>query len=114
MDEYKLDYPTIEANENWFTIIFKRPDLQAATFEGRNGITPQKTPLKTPQKILTDLERKILEEIVSNPSISRNEIAAALNISPDTVKEYLGKLKRKQIITRVGSARGGYWEVVED
>jgi predicted HTH transcriptional regulator len=37
MEEYKLDYPTIEANQNWFTIIFKRPDLQVATHERRNG-----------------------------------------------------------------------------
>jgi len=117
MDEYELDYPTIEADENWFSIIFKRPDLQAGTYEGRNGLTPQKTPLKTPQKtplkILTDLEKNILNEIVKNPSVSRNEIAKSLDISSYTVKEYLEKLKRKKIIERVGSARGGYWEVLE-
>ena len=60
MTGYGLKPPTIEANENWFSIIFKRPDLQKDPFEGRKepvtgqDKTPQITPQITPQKTLGD------------------------------------------------------------
>jgi ATP-dependent DNA helicase RecG len=118
MDEYKLEKPIIEADENWFSIIFKRPELEKESFESRGNSTPLKTPLKpplkTPLKILTGLEKKVLNAINNDTSISRTGIARTLNISPDTVKEYLERLKRKGVIKRIGPAKGGYWEVIED
>jgi len=86
-----------EITSDWFRIIFKRK-------------TPQKTPQKT---ILTALELKIFNKIKENPSISRKQIAIELKISPYTVKEYLEKLKKKEVIKRVGPAKGGYWEVLK-
>ena len=110
MDEYKLENPIIEADGNWFNIIFKRPELEKESFESRGNSTP----LKTPLKILTGLEKKVLNAINNDTSISRTGIARALNISPDTVKEYLERLKRKGVIKRIGPVKGGYWEVIED
>jgi ATP-dependent DNA helicase RecG len=110
MDEYKLEKPIIEADENWFSISFKRPELEKESFESRGNSTP----LKTPLKILTELEKNVLNAINNDTSISRTGIARALNISPDTVKEYLERLKRKGVIKRIGPAKGGYWEVIED
>ena len=85
-----------DITSDWFRVIF-------------NGRPPQ----KTPQKYLTELERKILNEIVNDASISRNRIATNLNLNPYTVKEYLNKLKRKKVIRRVGPDNGGYWEILE-
>ena len=51
-------------------------------------ITPQVTPQAPPKVTLTGLESKIVKMIAQNPRISRNELADALKISPDTVKEY--------------------------
>ena len=112
MKEYGLEKPVMEADENWFTIVFKRPELERESFEGRGKTTPQKTPQKTTQKILTGLEGKVLDAIINDPSVSRNGIALVLSISPDTVKEYLERLKQKGVIKRIGPARGGHWEVV--
>ncbi len=47
MDEYKLEKTIIEADENWFSIIFNRPE---ASFEGR--VISQKTREKTVEKFL--------------------------------------------------------------
>ena len=62
MDEYKLEKPIIEADENWFNIIFKRPE---ASFEGR--VISQKTVEKTVEKILG-----LIKE---NPKITQRELA---------------------------------------
>lgn len=78
-----------------FTVIFKR------------SVTPQ----TTPQADLTELENKIVSKIKINPKISRKELAVHLEITSDTVKEYLNKLKKKSILRRVGRTSAGYWEV---
>jgi ATP-dependent DNA helicase RecG len=77
-------------------------------------LTPQKTPQKIPRKILTELEAKILGEIKKDPHISRIRIANVLKLSEYTVKEYLEKLKHKEVIERIGPAKGGYWRVRKD
>jgi len=104
-------FPEIKFNENYFYVTFK----QSHEYLKMAGLaeTTQKTPQKTPQKILTGLETKILNEIIKNPRISRREIANILKISPDTVKEYLEKLKKKKVIKRIGPDRGGCWMVSE-
>jgi len=73
---------------------------------------PQVTPQVTPQVKLTELEGNIIAEIKANPKISRNVLAKKMEISADTVKEYLKKLKSKKAIKRVGKTSGGYWEIL--
>ncbi len=78
----------------------------------RKEQTPQVTPQVTPQAELTELEQTILNLVKNNPRASRNELAATLKISEDTVKEYLTKLKKKKVIRRVGKTSAGYWEIL--
>jgi len=106
MKDYGLGGPEFEISDYWFTIVFKRP-------VGVAQKTPQITPQITPPKGLTELEGKIVVEIMGNPMVSRREIAERLGISGDTVKEYLEKLKEKGVLKRVGPPRGGHWEVIE-
>jgi len=105
--EENAPIPEIDVQENYFYVAFKQnPEyLELAT--------PQVTPQVTPQAELTELEKKILSEIKNNLRISRNELAKALNIGPDTIKEYLDKLKNKKMIKRIGKTSAGHWEVVE-
>ncbi|MBU3912482.1 MAG: winged helix-turn-helix transcriptional regulator [Nanoarchaeota archaeon] len=80
---------------------------------GRNFYrTERATPQATPQAELTELENKIVDEIKKNIKISRKELADILNISSDTIKEYLGKLKLKKIIKRIGETSAGYWQII--
>ena len=72
----------------------------------------EKTPQKTPQKPLF-LKDKILEAIRQEPIISREGIAQLLGLSPETVKEYIAKLKSEKRIERIGGDRGGSWKVKE-
>ena len=107
MEKYGLKKPRFDINDNWFTIIFDRPVQRLSE-------TTWKTPQKTPRKILTELEAKILGEIKKDPHISRIRIANVLKLSEYTVKEYLEKLKHKEVIERIGPAKGGYWRVRKD
>ena len=68
------------------------------------------TTQKTTQK-LNDNQIKILEYIKENPKITRNELANKLSISPDGVKYNLKQLVDKEIIERIGTDNGGYWNI---
>lgn len=54
----------------------------------------------------------IIDQIYNNPNITRNELAIILGITPDGVKYHLQKMTKEGVITRHGSARSGYWEVI--
>jgi len=58
--------------------------------------------------------QKILEAIRKNPSITRNELAEMLGLSPDSIKEQIGKLRKSGQIKRIGATKGGYWELIEE
>ncbi|WP_386686435.1 ATP-binding protein [Lonepinella sp. MS14437] len=73
------------------------------------GIGAVPPPITPP---ITELENRLLEVIVvKNGLVTRKEIAQALNIGVDVVKEYMNRLKNKGLLKRVGSNRSGYWIV---
>ena len=58
-------------------------------------------------------QERILQALQHNPSITRNELAQIIGVSPDGVKYHLQKLSREGIIKRVGSTRSGKWEFIK-
>jgi len=56
---------------------------------------------------------KIIRLIKENPNITREELADSLSLSVRGVEWNLAKLKQEGVIKRVGSAKGGHWEVTE-
>ena len=67
-----------------------------------------------PEQDTQKTTQKILELIVLNPYITRNEMAIECGVTPDAIKLQLKKLKEKGLIRRVGSDRGGFWEVISN
>lgn len=63
---------------------------------------------------ITENQRKIVNLIQKNPSISRKEISDKLKINQSAIQKHLETLKKKGFLKRVGSARGGYWELIEE
>jgi len=98
LKENDLPKPAFEQSAGAFRIAFKRS-------------SPQKTPQITPQKP-TALEERILEELRKKPRVTRKELATLLEISEETVKEYLERLRRKGLLIRRGGRKGGYWEIL--
>lgn len=59
---------------------------------------------------LTENEKEVLEILENNPFATYMEIADKLTVSRKTVSQKIKMLKNKGIITRVGSAKKGYWK----
>ncbi|UAY55848.1 winged helix-turn-helix transcriptional regulator [Arachidicoccus terrestris] len=62
---------------------------------------------------LVDSQRKIVELIISNPEISKKEMAINIGISTTAVDKHIRALRESNIIRRLGGARNGYWAIVD-
>lgn len=63
---------------------------------------------------LTENQRKILRCMEENPKVSAGAIAEKVGISIRKVEENIRKLREMKFIKRIGSARGGHWEVLNN
>ncbi|MDG6225852.1 MAG: winged helix-turn-helix transcriptional regulator [Candidatus Thermoplasmatota archaeon] len=76
-------------------------------------ITAQKTTLKTARKT-TPMQMAIIGYLKLHPQASRKQLAENIpGISESGIKYNLKRLKEMGMITHVGSAKGGHWEIIE-
>ena len=69
---------------------------------------------KVGEKIYTQLSEKqktIIATMLNNPTISAKELSRIIGISQRKIEENIKKLKKKEIIKRIGPDKGGYWKV---
>ena len=114
MSAYKLDFPKIEADSNWFTIIFRRPEKSyEERVYGKKDASErlvEKVPEKVPEKLTLNQER-IINEIRKSSRITIQELSNIVGISGRKIKTNISKLKKKRLLKRIGPDRGGYWKV---
>ncbi len=60
---------------------------------------------------LTENQLLIIEKMKQNNKISARELSALIGISSRKIEDNIRKLKVKQILKRIGPAKGGYWEI---
>jgi len=104
MNEYKLPFPDVRFSKRLFEVVFQRPDLQKESYELRIQSVTEK---------VTENQKKILAQIKLNPFITTEELSKIVGISSRKIKENIAKLKNKDMLKRIGPAKGGHWEVVE-
>ncbi|MDP2717209.1 MAG: ATP-binding protein [Candidatus Micrarchaeota archaeon] len=76
-----------------FKVIFHRPPLN-----------------QVPEKV-TENQAKILTAITRNPKITIPELSSIVAISERKIKENISKLKKKNLLARIGPDKGGHWQV---
>ncbi len=63
---------------------------------------------------VTDKQLLIIKLIRQNKFISASQMANEVGISKRKIIDNLNKLKEGNIVKRVGSAKGGHWEIVDE
>jgi ATP-dependent DNA helicase RecG len=61
---------------------------------------------------LVESQRKIVSLIQQNPRVSKKELSEKVGISTTAIDKNIQSLKKKGLLKRVGSAKGGHWEVI--
>jgi ATP-dependent DNA helicase RecG len=105
MKEYGLQEPVIEADENWFSITFKR---KALTGKPENEHVNRHVNRHVK---LTQLQSQILDYFKKQPKITYNELEEKLQRSRNTLRLNVNKLKALKLVQRIGSDKTGHWEV---
>ena len=54
-----------------------------------------------------------MEVLRKNPNYTQKQVADEIGIGFVTVREYIGKLRKKGVLVRVGPDKGGHWQVNE-
>jgi len=62
---------------------------------------------------LTKNQRLIIRSMTENPNISAKDLSDIIGISQRKIEENISKLKKKELIKRSGSPKGGHWEVID-
>ena len=62
---------------------------------------------------VNERQKLIISAISENPYITQTELAKTLGISVVHVNKNMKKLQEQGLIHRVGSDKGGHWEVIE-
>ena len=69
---------------------------------------------KSDQKSSQKSDQKIYELMRQDSKITIKELALRLDMSESGIKKMITKLKKEGKITRIGGAKGGYWEVKDE
>ena len=73
---------------------------------------PEKWPNKWPEK-WPEKARQILEAIEGNKAITIAKLEVQLGLGHTTLKKILREMQNENVIRRIGSDRGGYWEIIQ-
>ncbi len=62
-------------------------------------------------KGVNQTQQRIIEMILDNPKVTQKEMAEELNITIRAINKSIKEMQEKNILERIGSARGGYWRL---
>jgi len=98
------DEPVVSGGIDFYKITFPLTRIGESS-EITREISREKTSEKTSEKIIL-----LIKE---NPAISANEIAEKMGLSSRAIEMQIAKLKKDNIIKRIGPDKGGMWEVAK-
>ena len=62
---------------------------------------------------INDIERKIIEMLINDPTLTAEKISMKIEKSKRTAERYLKSLQEKGFILRTGSDKKGYWKIIK-
>ena len=81
---------------------------------GAVKVTFYKTTQETTQEIKKiSTKQKILEELATNSSLTREDLSKLIGVSSESIKQHMTSLKKEGKLVRRGSTKSGYWEVIK-
>ena len=103
--------PSFSSDAVGFRIEFRAGEKKK--MEGTSGKGSVKSSEKSSEKGSVKSSEKIIEQIREDSTVTTFQLADELGISTRAVEKHLARLKKQNKIRRVGPAKGGHWEIVE-
>ncbi len=77
-------------------------------------LTTIKSSVKSSVRSSVNTEDRILEYLKENPKLTIKELALTLSLTTRAIEKQIANLKSSNRLKRVGSARKGYWEIIDE
>ena len=107
--EWGLPEPTYEEAGASFVTVFHNPKLEDGTQKTR-----VETRVETRVKTRVKTGEKILQIIKENPAVTVPELSESTGLTIKGVEWNIKELKKKELLKRIGSNKGGHWEVLKE
>jgi len=106
-------------NSSWDAFPDQQHTIEDLSFEKVQAAIDRKNQTSTlpdnvPENVPENRDNLILEFIKQKETISMEELAEKLNVNIKTIKRDLQKLKQKKLLQRIGPAKGGHWEILNN
>jgi predicted HTH transcriptional regulator len=106
-----LPEPEFEISQSIFSICFHIRNNNKTISELYNSSAKVSTINSTINSTISEIRRQIMSLMLSNPSITRGEIAETIGIDSENVGAHIRVLKRQSLIERKGARKNGKWNV---
>lgn len=107
--------------ENSITFCFSLPEPKIQETNGGISITLKSSSEKRGERRgekrgedLSENRQDILEAMRENPQVTHAQLIKIVGINSTNIAKNISYLKEKGYIRRVGPARGGYWEILDE
>ena len=113
---YALPEPEFQVYDGMVRIhLYRKPIIMNELYEfGENSEKFGENSEKFGEKIETDTKEMILYYMRTNPHITAKSIAQELGITSRAIEKRIKVLREEGRLKRHGSARNGYWEVIDE
>jgi ATP-dependent DNA helicase RecG len=93
-------------SDNYLRMIFPRKAVESHQKSDQEGLVERLV------EGLVENQKRIVRLIANNPNVSKKEMSDVIGISTTAIDKNLTTLKKKKIIKRVGSDKGGSWQII--
>ena len=102
--------------DSGFSVIFRRlkaiPEVELGEGSEKSS---KKSGVKSWEKRLGEKQLGIIREIINDPQeFSIVEISQRIGLGTTAIENNIAKFKEKGILKRVGPAKGGHWEIIDE
>jgi len=98
--------------EGMFTVVITRPIVKSGVKSGVKSWEESKAHIENKYgNVLNKTEWAILELMYANNKIAIPELSKRISLGTTAIENNIKKLKAKDVLERVGSAKGGYWKI---
>lgn len=95
-------------------IVFNEHDIFVTQISLKEIVVSSKKVGEKVGENFTNNQLLIINFIKKNNKISAKELSEKIGISPRKIEDNIRKLKEKNKLKRIGSAKGGHWLVIEN
>ena len=93
--------------------LFRPMDEEEGGDDAQKHVEKDEKHVEKDEKHVEKTSELILDLIRKEPNITLSEVAKRTGLVRRSIEDQFNRLKRKNLIRRVGSKRYGHWEIVE-